>query len=168
MLLHDARREARVVDGELVRLEDQDRGRWDAAQVTEGRLTLDRAIALRGPGATGAYVLQAAIAALHADEPRDWPQIAALYRTLLDRTGSPVVALNHAIAIAMAGDPATALTLVDGLSLDGFPYLHSTRGELLRRLDRPAEARTAFERALALTTSEVERRFLRRQLDGGA
>lgn len=165
MLLHDARREARVVDGELVRLEEQDRERWDVAQVTEGRATLDRAIALRGPGATGAYVLQAAIAALHADEQRDWPQIAALYRTLLDRTGSPVVALNHAIAVAMAGDPATALTLVDALPLDGFPYLHSTRAELLLRLDRPDEARTAFERALERTTTDVERRFLQRQLD---
>lgn len=168
MLLNDARRDARIVDGELVRLEEQDRGRWDAAQVAEGRVTLDRAIALRGPGATGAYVLQAAIAALHADEQRDWPQIAALYRTLLDRTGSPVVALNHAIAVAMAGDPAGALALVDALALDGFPYLHSTRAELLLRLDRPDEARTAFERALALTTTELERRFLRRQLDGRA
>lgn len=161
MLLHDARHDARVVDGELVLLDDQDRTRWDTEQIEEGRTTLDRAIALRG---RGAYVIQAAIAALHADDEGDWPQIAALYRTLAASNRSPVVALNHAIAVAMSEDAASGLALVDGLALDAFPYFHSTRGELLRRLDRPGEARAAFARALTLTSTAAERRFLQRRI----
>ena len=110
MLLHDARREARFRDGELVLLADQDRSLWDAAQIAEGRAVLDRALALRG---RGPYVVQAAIASLHADEPRDWPQIAALYGELARLTGSPVVELNRAVAVAEAEGPEAGLAIVD-------------------------------------------------------
>jgi RNA polymerase sigma-70 factor (ECF subfamily) len=163
MLLHDARRGARFADGELVRLADQDRALWDDAQLEVGRATLERALALRG---RGSYVLQAAIAALQTDDPPDWDEIAALYTELAQLTGSPVVALNRAVAIAEAGAPSVALTHVDGLAaeLDGYRYLHSTRAELLRRLDRRDEAAAAYRRALSLTPGDVERRFLQRQL----
>jgi RNA polymerase sigma-70 factor (ECF subfamily) len=163
MLLHDARRGARFAGGELVRLADQDRALWDDAQLEVGRATLERALALRG---RGSYVLQAAIAALQTDDPPDWEEIAALYTELAQLTGSPVVALNRAVAIAEAGAPAAALTHVDGLAaeLDGYRYLHSTRAELLRRLDRREEAAAAYRRALSLTPGDVERRFLQRQL----
>lgn len=161
MLLHDARREARIRDGELVLLADQDRSLWDHAQITKGRAALDRALALRG---RGPYVLQAAIAALHADEPTDWPQIAALYGELARLTGSPVVELNRAVAVAEGEGPEAALAIVDGLSLEDYRYLHSTRAELLRRLGRTSEARDAYARALALVDDGVERRFLERRL----
>jgi RNA polymerase sigma-70 factor, ECF subfamily len=161
MLLHDARREARFRDGELVLLADQDRSLWNVAQIAEGRAILDRAIAL---GGRGAYVLQAAIAALHADEVRDWGQIAALYGELAQLTGSPVVELNRAVAIAEAGGPQDALALVDRLDLDGYLYLHATRANLLERLGRREEARAAYARALELAGSKPERRFLERRL----
>jgi RNA polymerase sigma-70 factor, ECF subfamily len=161
MLLHDARRHARVVDGELVLLRDQDRSRYDVAKIARGRAALDRAVALRG---RGPYVLQAAIAALHADDPRDWVEIAALYGELARVTGSPVVELNRAVAIAETDGAAAALRLVDALPLDGYRYLHSTRAELLRRLGRLDEAREAFTAALALTEDGPERRFLERRL----
>jgi RNA polymerase sigma-70 factor, ECF subfamily len=161
MRLHHARRRARFVDGELVRLADQDRSLWDAAEIAAGRAALDRAIALRG---RGTYVLQAAIASLQLDDPIDWPQIGALYAQLSRLTGSPVVELNRAVAVAEAGSPQDALDIVDGLSLDGYRYLHSTRAELLRRLDRPEEAADAYRRALALTDAEPEVRFLRERL----
>jgi RNA polymerase sigma-70 factor, ECF subfamily len=161
MLMHDARREARFRDGELVLLADQDRSLWDAAQIAEGRAVLDRALALRG---RGPYVVQAAIASLHADDPHDWAQIAALYGELSRLTGSPVVELNRAVAVAEAEGPEAGLGIVDGLDLDGYQYLHSTRGELLRRLGRTAEARDAYERALALAHDEPERRLLERRL----
>ncbi len=161
MLVNDARREARFADGTIVLLRDQDRSLWDAAQIEEGRATLDRALAL---GGRGPYVLQAAIAVLHVDEPQDWPQIAALYGELARRTGSPVVELNQAAAIAEAGDVEGALVLVDRLELDQYQYLHATRAELLRRLDRVDEARAAYGRALELVHSEAERRFLERRL----
>jgi RNA polymerase sigma-70 factor, ECF subfamily len=161
MLCHDARRGARFAGDELVLLADQDRSRWDAAQIAAGRAALDRAIALRG---RGPYVLQAAIASLQAEPEVDWPQVAELYAGLGRLTGSPVVELNRAVAVAEAGDPAAALAIVDGLALDDYRYLHSTRAELLRRLDRPDEARAAYERALALTTAPPERRFLERRL----
>jgi RNA polymerase sigma-70 factor (ECF subfamily) len=161
ILLHDARREARYRDGELVLLGDQDRSLWNAAQIADGRAALDRALALRG---AGPYVLQAAIASLHADEPRDWPQIAALYRRLADATGSPVVELNRAVAVAEAEGPAAGLALVDRLDLDDYRYLHSTRAELLRRLGRSDEARAAYRRALELAHADAERRFLERRL----
>jgi RNA polymerase sigma-70 factor (ECF subfamily) len=163
MLLHDARRPARFRDGELVLLEDQDRTLWDARLIARGRAALERALALRG---RGPYVLQAAIAALHADEPRDWPQIAALYGELARVTGSPVVELNRAIAVAEAEGPEAGLRIADGLALDGYHYLHATRGELLRRLGRDREARDALTRALELTRDEAERRLLERRLAG--
>jgi RNA polymerase sigma-70 factor, ECF subfamily len=165
MMIHHARRRARFSgqDGEdLVLLEDQDRSLWDMPQIAAGRAVLGRAIAL---GGRGAYVLQAAIAALQTAEPIDWPQVAELYRRLAELTGSAVVELNRAAALAQAGDPAAALRAVDRLDLDGYLYFHSTRGELLRRLGRDAEARAAYGRALELATSTPERRFLSRRLD---
>jgi RNA polymerase sigma-70 factor (ECF subfamily) len=163
MLLHDARREARFRAGELVLLPDQDRSLWDAEQIAAGRAALDRALALHG---RGPYVLQAAIASLHADEERDWSQIAALYGELGRLTGSPVVALNRAVAVAKADGPAAGLALLDELApeLDGYRYLHSARADLLRRMGADLDARAAYERALALTTTEPERRFLQRRL----
>jgi RNA polymerase sigma-70 factor (ECF subfamily) len=161
MLVNDARRDARFADGTIVLLREQDRSLWDADQIADGQAILDRALAL---GGRGPYVLQAAIAGLHAEEPPDWPQLAALYGELARLTRSPVVELNRAAAIAEAGDVDAALALVDGLDLDGYHYLHATRAELLRRLDRGAEARTAYVRALELVHSDAERRFLERQL----
>ncbi len=161
MRLHHARRRARFVDGELVRLADQDRARWDAGEIAAGRTELDRALALRG---RGPYVLQAAIASLQLDDPIDWLQIGALYQQLSRITGSPVVELNRAVAVAEAGSPDDALAIVERLSLDGYRYLHSTRAELLRRLDRPEEAAAAYRRALELTDAEAEVRFLRERL----
>jgi len=160
MLINDARRDARVADGAVVLLRDQDRARWDLDQIAEGRAALDRALAL---GGRDAYVLQAAIAALHVEEPQDWPQLAALYGELARRTGSPVVELNQAAAMAEAGEVEAALALVDRLELDSYHYLHATRAELLRRLDRVDEARPAYERALELVHSDAERRFLERR-----
>jgi RNA polymerase sigma-70 factor, ECF subfamily len=162
MLLHDARRDARVRDGEQVPLEEQDRRRWDEAKIGAGRRSLDRAIALRG---RGPYVLQAAIASLHLADPVDWPQIVGLYDELARRTGSEVVELNRAIAVAQVEGAERGLELIDGLALDGYRYLHSTRGELLRRSGRLDEARDAYGRALTLAQSEPERRLLRRRLE---
>jgi RNA polymerase sigma-70 factor, ECF subfamily len=161
MLLHDSRREARFRDGDLVLLADQDRALWDTAEIAEGRAVLDRALALHGHGP---YVVQAAIGSLHAEEPRDWPQIAALYGELAALTDSPVVELNRAIAVAEARGPEAGLEIIGQLELGGFHYLHSTRGELLRRLGRTAEARDAYRRALALVHDEAERRLLERRL----
>ena len=161
MLLNDARRDARFADGAVVLLRDQDRALWDRDQIAEGHAALERALAL---GGRGAYVLQAAIAALHVDEPQDWPQLAALYGELARLTGSPVVELNRAAAIAEAGDVENALALVEQLELDGYHYLHSTRAELLRRLGRVDEARAAYDQALELVHSDAERRFLERRL----
>jgi RNA polymerase sigma-70 factor, ECF subfamily len=157
MLLNDARREARFAGNELVLLADQDRSRWDAAKITRGRAALDRAFALQG---RGAYVIQAAIASSHMEEMRDWPQIAALYGELGQLTGSPVVELNRAIAVAETDGAAVGLALVDRLDLDGYQYFHSTRADLLRRLGRADEARREYERALELAQAEPERRFL--------
>ena len=161
MLLLDARREARFRDGELVLLADQDRSRLDAAEIAEGREALDRALGLLG---RGPYVVQAAIASLHADEPRDWPHIAALYGELSGLTDSPVVELNRAVAVAEAQGPAAGLEIVDRLPLEDYRYLHATRGELLRRLGRTDEARDAYRRALALAHDEAERRLIERRL----
>jgi RNA polymerase sigma-70 factor (ECF subfamily) len=161
MLLHDSRREARFGDGELVLLADQDRSRWNTEQIAGGRAVLDRALALHG---RGPYVLQAAVASLHAEVPCDWAQIAALYGELFRITGSPVVELNRAIAIAETEGPAAGLRIVDQLGLDDFRYLHSTRAELLRRLGRIDEAREAYRRARQLTDDGPERRFLERRL----
>ncbi len=161
MLLHDSRREARFQEDDLVLLADQDRSLWNTAQIAEGRRVLDRALALRG---RGPYVVQAAIASLHADEPRDWLQIAALYGELARLTDSPVVELNRAIAIAEAQGPDAGLEIIDRLTLEDFHYLHSARGELLRRLGRAGEARDAYRRALALVHNDAERRLLHRRL----
>jgi RNA polymerase sigma-70 factor (ECF subfamily) len=166
MLLHDSRRNARHVNGELVLLADQDHALWDSALIEEGKATLDNAIALQGSGErrSGRYVIQAAVAALHAEDTPDWRQIAVLYGELLRLTGSPVVELNRAVAVAEAAGPEAGLALVDTLDLDGYRYLHSTRADLLRRLGRAEEARREYERALALTDGEPERRFLERRL----
>jgi RNA polymerase sigma-70 factor (ECF subfamily) len=161
MLLHDSRRETRFVDGELVLLQDQDPSRWNTTQIRQGRAALDRAIAL---GGRRPYVLQAAIASLHAETPCDWAQIAVLYGELARLTASPVVELNRAIAIAETEGPQAGLRIVDALDLDDFRYLHSTRAELLRRLGRIDEARGAYRRARELTDDGAERRFLERRL----
>src|SRR5690242_12380778 len=168
MLLHDARREARFDGQDLVLLPDQDRSRWDWRQLAEARELLDRALLdpalLAGPSARGPYALQAATAALQTEQPLDWPQIAALYGELADLTGSAVVRLNRAVAIAETEGPAAALGIVDGLDLPGYQYWHSTRAEFLRRLGRPAEARAAYQAALALARSAPERRYLERRI----
>jgi len=161
MLLHDSRREARLLDGELVLLGDQDPSRWSSEQIAAGRAELDRALALRG---RGPYVLQAAVASLHAERPCDWAQIAALYGELTRLTGSLVVELNRAIAVAEIAGPEAGLRIVDQLGLDDFRYVHSTRAELLRRLGRTDEARNAYRRAEQLTGEGAERRFLERRL----
>jgi RNA polymerase sigma-70 factor (ECF subfamily) len=157
MLLQDSRREARFAEGELVLLEDQDRSLWNHDQIAEARSLLDRAIALHG---RGPYVLQAAIASVQTDDPIDWAEVAALYGELARLTGSAVVELNRAVALAEVEGPNAALELVDGLALDDYQYLHSTRADLLRRLGRSDEARAAYERALELARDRTERRFL--------
>jgi RNA polymerase sigma-70 factor (ECF subfamily) len=161
MLINDARREARFPDGEVVLLSDQDRSLWDEGEAAAGRAELERALAL---GGRGPYVLQAALADLHVQEPPDWPQIAALYGELARRTGSPVVELNRAVAVAEAGDVDGALEIVERLELDRYHYLHATHAELLRRLDRVGDARAAYLRALELVHSDPERRHLERRL----
>jgi len=161
MLLNDARREARFADGAVVLLEKQDRSLWDADEAARGRVALDRALAL---GGRGPYALQATIAALHMEQPQDWPRLAELYGELARLTGSPVVELNRAVAVAEAGDVAAALALVDGLGLERYHYLHAVRGEFLRRLDRTGEARASYERALEVVHSDAERRLLERRL----
>jgi RNA polymerase sigma-70 factor, ECF subfamily len=158
---HHARRHARFQHGELVLLEDQDRSLWDEGEIEAARELLTRALALRGHGA---YVLQAAIASLHSDREPDWNEIEALYAQLAKLTRSPIVELNRAVAIAQAGDAAAALELVEALDLGAYTYLHSTRGELLRRLGRGTEAREAYARALELAGSDAERSFLRSRL----
>jgi RNA polymerase sigma-70 factor (ECF subfamily) len=161
MHLHHSRRSARHAGGELVRLGEQDRSLYDAAEIETGRAELDRAIAMHG---RGPYVLQAAIASLQLEPEIDWPEIAELYARLSALTRSPVVELNRAVAIAEGGDPQAALDLVDGLELGDYRYLHSTRAELLRRLGRVEEARRGYEQALPLARTEPERRFLARRL----
>jgi RNA polymerase sigma-70 factor, ECF subfamily len=161
MLLLDARREARFRGGDLVLLDDQDSSLWDGAEIAAGRAALDRGLALRG---RGPYVIQAAIASLHAAEPRDWAQIAALYGELARLTDSPVVELNRAVAVAEADDPAAGLAIVEAIELEDYRYLHSTRAELLRRLGREEEAGVAYRRALELVHDEAERRLLEGRL----
>jgi RNA polymerase sigma-70 factor, ECF subfamily len=170
LLLHDARREGRVgPGGELVLLEDQDRSRWDRAKIHEGIKLLDQAIR-RGPA--GPYRLQACIAALHAVAPTaeatDWRRITLLYDQLMAVAGSPVVALNRAVAVAMVEGPAAGLDLMDTLAasgtLDSYHLLHAARGDLLRRLGRAPEAAAAYRRALELATNPVEQRFLTHRL----
>ncbi|MEZ4437058.1 MAG: DUF6596 domain-containing protein [bacterium] len=170
MLLHDARRDARLApDGSLVLLSEQDRTRWRRPAIDEGLALIRAALERRRPGP---YQIQAAIAALHAEaahpDATDWAQIEALYERLHRHRPDPVVALNHAVAVAMHQGPAAALPLVDALAADGaldhYPYLPATRADLLRRLDRRADAAAAYRRALELTHNAAERRYLKRRL----
>jgi RNA polymerase sigma-70 factor, ECF subfamily len=157
VLLQDARRDARVRDGVLVLLDEQDRALWDWDEIAQGRAALDRALSLRKPGP---YQLQAAIAALHAEETTDWDEIALLYGRLGDLTRSPVVELNRAVAVAMAEGPERGLELLDAIAgLDDYYLFHATRADFLRRLGE--DARDAYARALELAPTEVEREFLR-------
>jgi RNA polymerase sigma-70 factor (ECF subfamily) len=161
MLLHDARKAARLRDGQVVPLDDQDRTLWDAHQIGEGRALLPRAMAR---SRTGRYLVQAAIADLHLHQPRDWRQIAALYETLARQTRSPIVELNRAIAVAELDGPEAGLAILDPLDLDHYRYFHSTRADLLRRAGRDNEAHDAYRRALDLAQTEPEQRFLRSRL----
>ncbi|MDQ0380575.1 RNA polymerase sigma factor [Amycolatopsis thermophila] len=166
LLLQDARRDARVDDhGDLVLLEDQDRARWDHAEIDEGVALLDAALRR---GAPGPYQVQAAIAACHDRAARaqdtDWPQIAALYGRLASMTRSPVVELNRAVAVGMAAGPAAGLRALSDVDLPGYHLLPATRAEFLRRLGRRSEAADAYREALRLVTSDAERRFLTRRL----
>ena len=169
MLLHHARRAARLgADGELVLLEEQDRGRWDRGAIGQALPLVDRALTLRRP--PGPYALQAAIAAVHAQAPRaeatDWCQIVLLYRELERALPTPVVALNRAVAVAMADGPGAGLELIDAIAptLDDYHLLHAARADLLRRQGRREEAGAAYARALELATNPAERRFLARRL----
>jgi RNA polymerase sigma-70 factor, ECF subfamily len=169
MLLQHSRRSARVIGGELVTLEEQDRSLWDREAISEGLGLLEKALSL---GPVGAYQLQAAIAALHAQAPAaretDWPQIAALYERLLDLNPSPVVALNHAVAVAMSGPIAEGLNRIEELgrtsALDRYYLFHAARADLLRRLKQNEEAAAAYRRAAALATNPVEVDYLNRRL----
>jgi RNA polymerase sigma-70 factor (ECF subfamily) len=162
MLLQDSRRDSRMAEGELVLLENQDRERWDWNEIEDGKRALDQALALRRPGP---YQLQAAIAALHSEATTDWAQIAVFYSELARRTGSPVVELNRAVAVAMTEGPERGLALMHGLPLDEYHLYHAARADLLRRLERLDEAAAAYRRALELTDSEPERRFLSGRLE---
>jgi len=162
MLLQDSRRDARIgTDGELVLLDDQDRSLWNVARIDEGLRMLERAVSYRRPGP---YQLQAAIAAATAEErPRD--EIAALYDRLVELDPSPVVRLNRAVAIALAGDVERGLELLDGIEgLEDYLFLHAARADLLRRLGRHDESAAAYRRALRLTANEAEARYLERRL----
>jgi RNA polymerase sigma-70 factor (ECF subfamily) len=169
MLLHDSRRDTRTTErGEVALLAEQDRTRWDRAQIAEGAVLVERAMRM---GRIGSYSVQAAIAALHAEassaDTTDWAQIAGLYDVLLRIAPTPVVELNRAVAVAMRDGAAAGLALVDGIlargELGSYHLVHAARADLLARLDRPSEAAAAYERALALTTLEPERRFLERR-----
>jgi len=169
MLLHDARRDARSDDaGNLVVLEEQDRSRWNRAQIAEALPMVDEALR----GGPGPFAVQAAIAALHCQaehpEATDWPQILRLYNLLERLQPSPVVSLNRAVAVAMVEGPQPALALIDRLAatgdLDGYHLLHAARADLLRRLGSAAEAAASYQRALALVRNDSERRFLERRL----
>ena len=162
MMLLDARREARFRDGELVLLEEQDRSRWDENEIERGREVLVHALSIPVP--SGPYVVQAAIASLHTEEPRDWHEIAVLYAELGRLTGSTVVELNRAVAVAEDEGAEAGLAIVERLPLDRYHYFHATRAELLRRLGRTVEARDAYVRALELVHDDAERRLLERQL----
>jgi len=161
MLIGQARSAARFRGGELVLLDDQDRSLWDQRQIVEGRALLERAVALRG---NGPYAVQAAIADLHLREPRDWEEIVLLYERLELITGSPVVTMNRAIAVAELEGPQAGLLLLEDLELDDYRYYHSTRADLLRRLGRDDEAGAAYGRALELTQPGPEQRFLEGRL----
>jgi RNA polymerase sigma-70 factor (ECF subfamily) len=166
MLLVESRRATRTTpDGDLVLLADQDRSRWDHALVAEGQALVRQCLRRDRPGP---YQIQAAINAVHSDArvaaSTDWTQIVRLYDQLLAVAPSPVVALNRAVAVAETDGPGAALALVDGLDLDGYYLFHAIRADLLRRLDRYAEAASAYEAAIARTENLAERDFLRRGL----
>jgi RNA polymerase sigma-70 factor (ECF subfamily) len=170
MLLQDSRRNARVNDrGELVTLEEQDRSLWDRKEIEEGIHLVETALAR---GRAGNYQIQAAIAAVHAEARRadetDWPQIVALYEELKRMTSSPVVALNHAAAVAMSEGPETGLALIESANangtLDNYYLFHASRADLLRRLNRSVDAAEAYDRALTLTTNSVEQAYIRHRL----
>ena len=162
MLLHDARREARTAaDGTIVLLEDQDRSRWSRPRIEEGTRVLERALSRRNPGP---YQVQAAIAALHVEDETDWAQIAALYEELLRYDRSPVIALNHAVAVAMAEGPERGLERMALIDLPEYHLLHAARADLLRRLGRNDEAADAYRDALALDMNAGDRTFLERRL----
>jgi RNA polymerase sigma-70 factor, ECF subfamily len=161
MLMTHARSAARFRGDELVLLDDQDRSLWNQEQIEEGRALLERALALHG---RGPYIIQAAIADLHLQEPRDWEEIALLYQRLERMTNSPVVTMNRAIAVAELEGPEAGLALLDRLELDDYRYYQSTRADLLRRLGRDDEARAAYARALELTQPGPEQRFLESRL----
>ncbi len=161
MLLQDSRREARAGD-ELVLLSEQDRLLWDRAEIAEGKTTLERAIALRGPGP---YQVQAAIADLHTEEETNWAHVAALYASLAVMQPSPVVKLNRAVAVAMSAGYEQGLAMIDRIEgLNRYHLFHSARADLLRRLGRNVEARAAYEAALEVAPGEIERRFLTRRI----
>lgn len=171
MLLHDARRDARTTpDGDVILLEFQDRTRWDKAQIAEGLSRVEAG--LRGPGRPSTYAVQAAIAALHMRAERyedtDWPQIAALYGALMRIHPSPVIELNHAVAVSMVDGPERALQLVDSIdtrgALNEYHMLPAVRGDLLRRMGRRDEAVAAYRQALNGADLEPERRFLTARL----
>jgi RNA polymerase sigma-70 factor (ECF subfamily) len=166
MLLTDSRRATRISeDGELVPLEEQDRTRWNHAQIEEGVRLIDDVLALRTPGP---YQIQAAIAALHAQArmaaETDWPQIAALYESLLRYVPTPVVELNAAVALGMATSPERALERIAHIQLPNYHLLPAAKADLLRRMGRCDEAATAYEEALQLATNPAERRYLERRL----
>jgi len=164
MLFHDSRRNARFDEaGDAILLADQDRKKWNCAEIAEGRSLVESALR-RGPA--GPYAIEAAIAALHTDETTDWPQIAALYEHLYAMHPSPVVALNRAVAVAMADGPATALPLVEELEpqLRDYHLYHATRADFMRRLDRREDAIASYERALELATGDADRKFLQRRI----
>ena len=171
MLLQNSRRRARVNDqGELVTLEEQDRSLWDRTEIDEGVRLLEKALPR---GRVGKYQLQAAIAAVHCEagtaDETDWPQIVALYEELMRRSSSPVIALNHAAAVAMAEGAEEGLRLIDaagaGGALNNYYLFHAARADLLRRLNRNTEGHAAYERALSLTTNQIEQNYIRRRLD---
>ena len=173
MLLHDSRRHARVHEAQLVTLEEQDRTLWDQTQISEGLVLVEKALR-RGP--VGPYQLQAAIAALHAQaktpSETDWNQIAALYGELLEFNPSQIIALNHAVSIAMSAGLEEGLRRIDAIGatheLDGYYLLHAARADILRRMNRFEEASDAYRRALALTTNQIEQEFLMRRLEAVA
>ncbi len=166
MLINHARSSARFQGDELVLLDDQDRSLWDQHQIEAGRKLLARGLALYGSGTGGSYLIQAAIAELHLQGPRDWGKIAFLYQRLEQLSGSPVVTMNRAIAVGELEGPEAGLALLDGLELGDYRYYHSTRADFLRRLGRDHEARAAYTRALELTQPGPEQRFLQKRLAG--
>ncbi|PYY14686.1 MAG: RNA polymerase subunit sigma-24 [Acidobacteria bacterium] len=169
MLLHDSRRAARIREGELITLEEQDRTLWDQTKISEGLALVEQAVR-RGP--PGPYQIQAAIAALHGEaktaSETDWPQIAALYEKLMEFNASPVIALNHAVAIAMSAGLAEGLKQIEQVGasgqLDRYYLYHAARADILRRIGRKKESATAYSKSLELATNKVEQQYLRRRL----